>query len=389
VLRLRVSSVDYSADVPLGPGIVKQLADVYRKVRNTARYLLGNLHDFDPRPQAEGGHAVPIAELPLLDRWMLQRTAALIDAVSADFERYEFYRFFQALQNYCVVDLSNVYLDIAKDRLYVSAATSFRRRSCQTVLHLVVERLAGLIAPVLCHMAEDIWQNLPYPVAEASVFERGWPTVPAEWRAGAKTGYSFDDHAGIKDLLLVLRPMVNRPLAKLRLEGAKKAAKDAASAVAGEKNMMAVAEATASAVLAAMGEVSGIAKIDKSRDIGSSGILKNGTSGAMGSSLEAEVQLVIDEIDSTAPLRQTIERLGKSAHPEVDNLADWLLVSTLRLGGAAPAEVLAEATEGGITVRIARAAGEKCERCWHYETDIGQHAAHPTVCGRCAAVLEG
>ena len=389
VLRLWVSSVDYSADVPLGPGIVKQLADVYRKVRNTARYLLGNLHDFDPRPQAEGGHAVPIAELPLLDRWMLQRTAALIDAVSADFERYEFYRFFQALQNYCVVDLSNVYLDIAKDRLYVSAATSFRRRSCQTVLHLVVERLAGLIAPVLCHMAEDIWQNLPYPVAEASVFERGWPTVPAEWRAGAKTGYSFDDHAGIKDLLLVLRPMVNRPLAKLRLEGAKKAAKDAASAVAGEKNMMAVAEATASAVLAAMGEVSGIAKIDKNRDIGSSGILKNGTSGAMGSSLEAEVQLVIDEIDSTAPLRQTIERLGKSAHPEVDNLADWLLVSTLRLGGAAPAEVLAEATEGGITVRIARAAGEKCERCWHYETDIGQHAAHPTVCGRCAAVLEG
>ena len=271
----------------------------------------------------------------------------------------------------------------------MSAAASFRRRSCQTVLHLVVERLAGLIAPVLCHMAEDIWQNLPYSVAEASVFERGWPTVPEAWRAGAKTGYSFDDHAGIKDLLLVLRPMVNRPLAKLRIEGAKKAAKDAASAVAGEKNMMAVSEATAAAVLAAMGEVSGIAKIDKNRDIGSSGILKNGTSGAMGSSLEAEVQLVIDEIDSTAPLRQTIERLGKSAHPEVDNLADWLLVSTLRLGGAAPAEVLAEATEGGITVRIARAVGEKCERCWHYETDIGQHAAHPTVCGRCAAVLEG
>jgi isoleucyl-tRNA synthetase len=73
----------------------------------------------------------------------------------------------------------------------------------------------------------------------------------------------------------------------------------------------------------------------------------------------------------------------------VDNLADWLLVSTLRLGGAAPAEVLAEATEGGITVRIARAAGEKCERCWHYETDIGQNPAHPTVCGRCVAVLEG
>jgi isoleucyl-tRNA synthetase len=365
VLRLWVSSVDYSADVPLGPGIVKQLADVYRKVRNTARYLLGNLHDFDPRPQAEGGDAVPIAELPLLDRWMLQRTAALIDAVSADFERYEFYRFFQALQNYCVVDLSNVYLDIAKDRLYVSAAASFRRRSCQTVLHLVVEHLAVLIAPVLCHMAEDIWQNLPYPVAEASVFERGWPTVPAEWRAAANSGYSFDDHAGIKDLLLVLRPMVNRPLGKLRLEGAKKSAAAAATSVVGEDVVVAIAE------------------------IFGAPIQKNEASRAIGSSLEAEVQLVIDEIDSTALLRKTIERLGKSAHPEVDNLADWLLVSTLRLGGAAPAEVLAEATEGGITVRIARAAGEKCERCWHYETDIGQHPAHPTVCGRCVAVLEG
>ena len=365
VLRLWVSSVDYSADVPLGPGIVKQLADVYRKVRNTARYLLGNLHDFDPRPQAEGGHAVPIAELPLLDRWMLQRTAALIDGVSADFERFEFYRFFQALQNFCVVDLSNVYLDIAKDRLYVSAADSFRRRSCQTVLHLVLERLAGLIAPVLCHMAEDIWQNLPYPVAEASVFERGWPTVPAEWRAAAKTGYSFDDHAGIKDLLLVLRPMVNRPLGKLRLEGAKKSATAAATSVVGEDVVVAIAE------------------------IFGAPIQKNEASRAIGSSLEAEVQLVIDEIDSTALLRKTIERLGKSAHPEVDNLADWLLVSTLRLGGAAPAEVLAEATEGGITVRIARAAGQKCERCWHYETDIGQHAAHPTLCGRCVAVLEG
>ena len=90
VLRLWVSSVDYSADVPLGPGIVKQLADVYRKVRNTARYLLGNLHDFDPSRDA-----VLLTDLPLLDRWMLQRTAKVLEDVSGDFERYEFYRFFQ------------------------------------------------------------------------------------------------------------------------------------------------------------------------------------------------------------------------------------------------------------------------------------------------------
>ena len=312
VLRLWVSSVDYSADVPLGPGIVKQLADVYRKVRNTARYLLGNLHDFNPATDA-----VPYAELPLLDQWMLQRTAALIDSVTGDFERFEFYRFFQALQNFCVVDLSNVYLDIAKDRLYVSGAADFRRRSCQTVLALVVERLAGLIAPVLCHMAEDIWQNLPYAVAERSVFERGWPTAPAEWHQPALEQPM--------EQILHLRALVNRQLESCR------------------------------------------------------------SSGQLGASLEAQVQLELG--DGAESTRTALAWLEATAHPNVDNLADWLLVSALRQGGVAPAEVLAEASESGLSVRIAKAAGEKCERCWHYASDIGQHNAHPTLCGRCVTVL--
>ena len=312
VLRLWVSSVDYSADVPLGPGIVKQLADVYRKVRNTARYLLGNLHDFDPARDA-----IPYAELPLLDQWMLQRTAALIDSVTGEFERFEFYRFFQALQNFCVVDLSNVYLDIAKDRLYVSGAAEFRRRSCQTVLSLVVERLAGLIAPVLCHMAEDIWQNLPYPVSEASVFERGWPTAPAEWRQ--------PELETPMAAILELRALVNRQLESCR------------------------------------------------------------SGGQLGASLEAQVHL-----DLTAGSEALVEALGwleHSPHQSVDNLADWLLVSDLRNGGAAPEAVLQEAQAAGVRVRIAKAAGQKCERCWHYETDIGSHSAHPTLCGRCVTVL--
>ncbi len=317
VLRLWVSSVDYSADVPLGPGIVKQLADVYRKVRNTARYLLGNLHDFNPATDA-----VPIAALPLLDRWMLQRTASLIEEVSADFERFEFYRFFQALQNFCVVDLSNVYLDIAKDRLYVSGASEFRRRSCQTVLHLVVERLAGLIAPVLCHMAEDIWQNLPYPVAEASVFERGWPTAPLEWAAA--------ELLAPMQRILDLRAQVNRQLERCRSEG------------------------------------------------------------TIGSSLEAQVQLEIGSgtDDEALLLTEALELLQASPQPQVDNLADWLLVSALQSGGEAPTQVLAEASEAGLTVRIAKAEGQKCERCWHFETDIGRYLAHPSLCGRCVAVLE-
>ena len=328
VLRLWVSSVDYSADVPLGPGILKQLADVYRKVRNTARYLLGNLHDFAPSRDA-----VATADLPLLDRWMLARTAELIDAVNGYYKEFEFYRFYQALQNFCVVDLSNVYLDIAKDRLYVSGANDFRRRSCQTVLHLVVERLAGLIAPVLCHMAEDIWQNLPYPVAERSVFERGWPTVPAEWRQADTTSYAFATHAQVKDLLLVLRPLVNRGLESCRQQGGK----------------------------------------DQAPGKG------------IGASLEAQAQLTFPDAH---PLTAALEALSRSPRPEVDNLRDWLQVSALRIGGMPPEEVLAETSEDGVTVRIARAPGHKCERCWHYSEDIGAHPSHPTLCGRCVTVLE-
>ena len=177
VLRLWVSSVDYNVDVPIGDNILNQLSDVYRKVRNTARYLLGNLHDFNPSQDS-----IPIKELPLIDRWMLNRTAEFIQEITISFERYEFSKFFQLLQSYCVIDLSNFYLDIAKDRLYVSAFNEYRRRSCQTVMSLVIETLSGLISPVLCHMAEDIWQNIPYALKEDSVFLRGWPELGIDWR---------------------------------------------------------------------------------------------------------------------------------------------------------------------------------------------------------------
>jgi isoleucyl-tRNA synthetase len=176
VLRLWVSSVDYSSDVPLGKNILKQLADVYRKIRNTARFLLGNLHDFDPSQ-----HAVAYEEMPELDRYMLHRMSEVFAEVTTAFSNYQFFRFFQMVQNFCVVDLSNFYLDVVKDRLYISAADSWRRRSCQTVMAIAVENLARSIAPVMCHMAEDIWQNLPYPTTAESVFESGWVYTEPHW----------------------------------------------------------------------------------------------------------------------------------------------------------------------------------------------------------------
>ena len=177
VVRLWVSSADYSSDITFGPNIVKQLADVYRKIRNTARFLLGNLHDFDPIKDK-----VAYGDLPELDRYMLHRITEVFNDVTDAFETFQFFRFFQTVQNFCVVDLSNFYLDIAKDRLYISYPDSPRRRSCQTVLAIALENLAKAIAPVMCHMAEDIWQSFPYETATKSVFASGWVKLEEEWQ---------------------------------------------------------------------------------------------------------------------------------------------------------------------------------------------------------------
>jgi isoleucyl-tRNA synthetase len=176
VLRLWVSSVDYFSDIPLGKNILKQMSDVYRKIRNTARFLLGSLSDFDPAT-----HEVLYDALPELDRYMLHRINEVFAEVTDAYQKYEFFRVFQTVQNFCVVDLSNFYLDIAKDRLYISVSNAPRRRSCQTVLRIALENLARAIAPILSHMAEDIWQFLPYPASYKSVFEAGWMRLDAEW----------------------------------------------------------------------------------------------------------------------------------------------------------------------------------------------------------------
>jgi len=176
VLRLWVSSVDYSTDVSISKNILKQMGDVRSKIRNTARFLLGNLHDFDPSKDA-----VPYEQLPELDRYMLHRITEVFTDVTQAFDRFQFFRFFQTVQNFCTIDLSNFYLDIGKDRLYISAENTLRRRSCQTVLHVALENLTRAIAPVLCHTAEDIWQFLPYPTPYKSVFEAGWVQLEEKW----------------------------------------------------------------------------------------------------------------------------------------------------------------------------------------------------------------
>jgi isoleucyl-tRNA synthetase len=205
VMRLWVSSVDYSSDVRLGSNIIKQLADVRNKIRNTARFLLGSLHDFDPEKDA-----VPLEDLPEIDRYMLHRMTEVFAEVTDAFDSFQFFRFFQTVQNFCVVDLSNFYLDVAKDRLYISATDAFRRRSCQTVLQIALENLARAIAPVLCHTAEDIWQYIPYKTPYKSVFEAGWVKVDQAW--------SDPDLGEFWETLRQLRTDVNKVLEQARVE---------------------------------------------------------------------------------------------------------------------------------------------------------------------------
>ncbi len=177
VLRLWVSSVDYTSDQRIGKNIIKQLGDIRGKIRNTARVLLGNLDDFDPEK-----NLVAYDKLPAVDRYMLHRMTEVFGEVTEAFESFQFFRFFQTIQNFCVVDLSNFYIDIAKDRLYISSPDSFRRRSTQTVLYYALENLTRAIAPVLSHLAEDIWQFLPYKTPYKSVFEAGWVKLDTQWQ---------------------------------------------------------------------------------------------------------------------------------------------------------------------------------------------------------------
>ena len=156
VMRLWISSVDYQGDVRLSDKIVKSMSDVYRKIRNTFRYLLGNLSDFDPKTDS-----VAYADMEELDRWALLRMEQVKETVLKAYDDYEFHVMYHAVHNFCTVDLSAIYLDILKDRLYTEKADSKLRRSAQTTMYEILTTLVRLVAPVLCFTSEEVWQALP------------------------------------------------------------------------------------------------------------------------------------------------------------------------------------------------------------------------------------
>jgi isoleucyl-tRNA synthetase len=296
ILRLWTIMVDYREDMRFSDEMLKRVAEAYRKVRNTLRYLLSNLFDFDPVRDA-----TPEAALEELDRYALHRHRQVVNRVLEAYESYEFHVVYHQLVQYCASDLSSFYLDVLKDRLYCDAPAGSRRRSAQTVLQLVARDLTLLLAPVLPFTADEVWPLVPGH--QDSVHTRTFPTAVAV----------DQDLVSRWQGLLETRAVVTKALEEAR----------AAKEIAG--------------------------------------------------SLEARVELR-GPAAVLAPLR---------AHDEA---------GTVFPGNAANLFIVSEAalvdSEGPLTIRVEKAKGAKCERCWTYSPNVGRIAAHPGVCERCGPVLE-
>ena len=302
VLRLWAASADYHADVRCSEAIFKQLSQNYLKIRNTCRYMLGNLNGFDP------DKLVPPAEMLPLDRWAVTRCNALMTACAKGYEDFEYHIVTHALNDFCVVEMSNLYLDVIKDRLYCDEKDGLSRRSAQTALFLILDAMTRLMAPVLCFTADEIWQAMPH-------------------RAG-------DDGRN------VLLNDMNAPYAAYGLTDEEQKHWDELLTLRNDCNL-ALEEARAQKLI--------------------------------GKPLEAQVTLACTPEQKAALTADAAQ------------LKDLLIVSALELREGSEGKPCA--ARPGVAVSVARAAGEKCARCWCYSTDVGADAEHPTLCPRCAAVV--
>ena len=207
ILRLWAASVDYRNDTKIGNNIIKQLAEIFKKTRNTSRFLLGNLFDFDPEKDY-----VEYEDLTALDKFALHKLNQLIESVTEAFEHYEFYKYFQQLQNFAAVDLSSFYLDIVKDRLYTAGKKSLSRRACQTVLYEILQTLVRILVPVMPHQAEDIWMSVPecQKGGLISILLSDWPAAKPQWH-NEKLEEDFEK-------ILKAREVVTRAIEPLRAD---------------------------------------------------------------------------------------------------------------------------------------------------------------------------
>ncbi len=203
ILRLWVAAADYTVDIPASQEIFDRLVEAYRRIRNTLRFLLGNLYDFDASRDA-----VPRADMEELDRWILSRLQGLITRCTEAMEEYQLHTVYHALHNFCAVELSSLYLDMRKDCLYTFAPASRERKSAQTAMSILLEGLVLLLAPILCHTSEEAWRLMHEVDGEASVQLQGWP-LPDE-------GWTDPELEAVYDKLLEVRDAVTKALEEKR-----------------------------------------------------------------------------------------------------------------------------------------------------------------------------
>ena len=203
ILRLWVAATDYRSEMSVSREILTRVSDAYRRLRNTQRFFLGNLHGFDPRE-----HAVPDDRMVSLDRWALERARTLQEDVIKAYEQYEFHRIYHKVHNFCVVDMGGFYLDVIKDRLYTTPAESVARRSAQTAMYHIAEAMVRWLAPILSFTAEEVWGNLPGERGD-SIFLSTWYAIP-ELAPSAGADWSA---------ILQVRQAVSRELERLRSAG--------------------------------------------------------------------------------------------------------------------------------------------------------------------------
>ncbi len=301
ILRLWVVAEDYRGDIRISSEILDRLTESYRKIRNTFRYLLGNLYDFDP-----SGDALGYEELEEIDKWILHRLGVLSQEVLKGYESYEFHTIYHNIQRFCIVDLSAIYLDIQKDVLYTFPPNSRKRRSAQTAIYIILNWLTRLSAPVLSFTADEVWQYIPGEKME-SVHLMPFPkpefidsSLEERWRR-----------------LLLIRDEILKALERAR------------------KNKFIGSSLEAGIGIYAQGEI---------KDF-----------------IEKNLELL-----KVAAIVSHIEIINES--PQGDNVFE-------------SADIV------GLIIKVQKAPGEKCERCWTYRTTVGIDPNYPTLCDRCVRHL--
>ena len=305
VLRLWVASTDFRGEMTASKEVLQRVADSYRRIRNTARFLLANLTGFDP-----AANLVAPADMMALDHWIVRQAQLLQQQVLQDYTDYHFLSVYQKVHNFCVIELGSFYLDVIKDRQYTTREDCLARRSTQSALYHIVQILARLIAPITSFTADEIWAGIPGQ-REESVFLSQFSDTLA----------LLPEHATMSDAfweqVMQVKTAVNKELERQRNEK------------------------------------------------------------RIGAGLGADVTLYCD-----APLQGLLAQLE-------DELRFVLIVSQARLRPLGEAQDAAETELAGLRLQITPSPHAKCVRCWHHRPDIGVHAEHPELCGRCVENIVG